>query len=453
MAIKGVSSVTVGELLGEPLRIPHYQRPYSWRRSTARQLLNDIQDAQQESLAKDGPYVLGAVILHERGPVLDIVDGQQRLLTLQIVLAALEGQRPPTDHENHLIRVWRELARQISVLSPDERTGLRAYIKRRCLLVKVVTSDIDEAFRVFDSQNFRGKPLEPHDLLKAHHLREMRESDAMTAAIVETWENADDEDLQRLFGVYLYRIARWSRGQRADRGLTTRHLALFKGIAVDQSLSPSDRYHLAAQTALPVLDGWPGGEQGAAPLPDQPELPGAMTPQQKAAHARFQLDAPIVAGRPFFEMVAFMLAELPRLRKFAFHGAVDVAGRPIELETFASSDRLTLAEKPYHSYYRFVSELYLASLLYYTNKFGDADRERARRRLFAWSFTLRTNQLTVQFRSMDNRGSGNQKDPSAFRVLRGAISERDLDRLAPSIEPARQGHAADLVAVLKGWEG
>ena len=38
-----------------------------------------------------------------------------------------------------------------------------------------MTDDVDEAFRVFDSQNYRGKALAPHDLLKAHHLREMRE--------------------------------------------------------------------------------------------------------------------------------------------------------------------------------------------------------------------------------------------------------------------------------------
>ncbi|VTM47205.1 Uncharacterised protein [Klebsiella pneumoniae] len=41
-------------------------------------------------------------------------------------------------------------------------------------------------FRVFDSQNYRGKPLAPHDLLKAHHLREMHdESAAMKVAVVE----------------------------------------------------------------------------------------------------------------------------------------------------------------------------------------------------------------------------------------------------------------------------
>ena len=30
---------------------------------------------------------------------------------------------------------------------------------------------LSEAFQLFDSQNNRGKSLEPHDLLKAYHLR------------------------------------------------------------------------------------------------------------------------------------------------------------------------------------------------------------------------------------------------------------------------------------------
>lgn len=69
--------------------------------------------------------------------------------------------------------------------------------------MRIVTDDIDEAFRVFDSQNYRGKPLAPHDLLKAHHLREMHdESAAMKVAVVEAWEAVNDEDLDRLFSTF-----------------------------------------------------------------------------------------------------------------------------------------------------------------------------------------------------------------------------------------------------------
>ena len=41
----GVRVATVGSLLDEDLWIPPYQRPYSWERSTALQLLDDIREA------------------------------------------------------------------------------------------------------------------------------------------------------------------------------------------------------------------------------------------------------------------------------------------------------------------------------------------------------------------------------------------------------------------------
>ena len=66
MAIKesGVSAVSVGALLAQDLRIPEYQRPYSWHPETALQLVDDVMDALAG--IQDVPYVLGAVILHER---------------------------------------------------------------------------------------------------------------------------------------------------------------------------------------------------------------------------------------------------------------------------------------------------------------------------------------------------------------------------------------------------
>ncbi|MCZ5936353.1 DUF262 domain-containing protein, partial [Escherichia coli] len=45
----GVSAVTVDELLKQGLRIPNYQRPYSWDVSTALQLVDDISEALRDT--------------------------------------------------------------------------------------------------------------------------------------------------------------------------------------------------------------------------------------------------------------------------------------------------------------------------------------------------------------------------------------------------------------------
>lgn len=99
---KGVQVVTVGDLLDEPLSIPAYQRPYSWKASTAVQLLDDIRAAfRSQDSPEDrrdgvgGSYVLGAAILHldEETDQIHVVDGQQRLLTLLMLLDLLGSAR------------------------------------------------------------------------------------------------------------------------------------------------------------------------------------------------------------------------------------------------------------------------------------------------------------------------------------------------------------------------
>ena len=242
----GVSAVTVDELLKQGLRIPNYQRPYSWEVSTALQLVGDLREALQDTKRKDVPYVLGAIILHEDGEHLNVVDGQQRLLTLRMILAILD----PINHQilvsgnsdTPVALVWVELQKRLSQL--EDKTEFLEFICHKCQLVRIVTDDIDEAFRVFDSQNYRGKPLAPHDLLKAHHLREMRdESAAMKVAVVEAWESVKDEDLDRLFSTFLYRISKWSRGESALE-FAIRDIGMFKGISLrpHRSFSPNQRY-------------------------------------------------------------------------------------------------------------------------------------------------------------------------------------------------------------------
>jgi hypothetical protein len=430
----GVSAITVGELLGQNLGIPHYQRPYSWESETALQLLDDIEGAMNDRARRDVPYVLGAVILHDTGPSLDIVDGQQRLLTLRMMLLLVEtggDARQRVHVDNPIGRVRRALCSHIDLLTMGQRSELAQFIRERCQLVRVVTDDVDEAFRVFDSQNYRGKPLAPHDLLKAHHLREMRdETAAMKAAVVETWESVRDADLDRLFSTYLYRIARWSRGESAP-GFAIHDIGMFKGISAGRRRSPSARYHIAAQVALPMLAAW-----GA---------PASSLEERDAGRSRFQLDAPLLAGRTFFEMVAFMLSELRQVAKEAFNE---------ERAAFASYDVVSegpgdiLAERLARRRYRLVTELYLAALLYYTNKFGDEELAAARDRLFAWAYSPRVELLRVQFRSVDNRARGDQSRSSAFVLLRKAESGRVVRQLPAPGTPYNGIHEKTLAMIL-----
>lgn len=81
---------TISQVLTEQLRyqIPSYQRPYSWEVENVTQLLDDVWEAFQ---ANDSEYFIGSLITIEveEKALYDVVDGQQRLTTLNLILARL----------------------------------------------------------------------------------------------------------------------------------------------------------------------------------------------------------------------------------------------------------------------------------------------------------------------------------------------------------------------------
>lgn len=420
----GVTVVTVGQALGmEGLSVPRYQRPYSWRPATALQLLDDVHASWRD---RKGSYLLGAVILHQHDDQLDLVDGQQRLITLLMLSDLLRGNvdgtlQPGEDADSPAVVVRSALHRRLAQLTAD-REALADYVQDSCWLICVQTDDEDEAFRVFDSQNYRGKALMPHDLLKAYHLREMHERESATAqqAVVEAWEGVPEADLDRLFSSYLYRIQRWSRGLPASR-FTAADIGLFKGVRSEHRELPLARYHRAAQTVVPLLLGW------------------EAEPPRGALHARFQLDAPVTPGRPFFELVEFVHEELKRLRKDFYDGAT---------EAYAAADE-DLQPLSGRSRFRYVAETYLAAALYYTNKFGDAETDEARQRLFRWAYALRVRRQRVQFLAVDRLA---REEGSAFRVIRDAASPTDLRVLATEPLDALPGQDPALADLLTRLE-
>lgn len=80
---------SLGQILsdGRPLRVPTYQRNFSWGKAQITDLWDDIQ-----RILYDSPdnYFLGSMVFIQReGNSLDVVDGQQRLATVSLLLAAI----------------------------------------------------------------------------------------------------------------------------------------------------------------------------------------------------------------------------------------------------------------------------------------------------------------------------------------------------------------------------
>ena len=77
---------TVRKFLADStLTIPEYQRPYSWTAKNVQQLFDDIIG----QASKHGAYRLGTIVLHEDKKKNNIIDGQQRTVTLLLTIHAL----------------------------------------------------------------------------------------------------------------------------------------------------------------------------------------------------------------------------------------------------------------------------------------------------------------------------------------------------------------------------
>ncbi|TVP65730.1 MAG: DUF262 domain-containing protein [Nodularia sp. (in: Bacteria)] len=208
--------------------IPLYQRPYAWTTEQAGELLEDLITSlgdDQEKIDEINPYFLGSIVLIKGDkPDAQVVDGQQRLTTLTILLAALRMSFPKKDaykltkylyQEENLCEensnIYRLTLRErdaqffkeniqdeggiskinelITVKLSDSRKNLiqnailfierlqdftepqllrfTQFIIKRCFLVVVSTPDIDSAYRIFSVLNNRGMDLSHADIFKA----------------------------------------------------------------------------------------------------------------------------------------------------------------------------------------------------------------------------------------------------------------------------------------------
>lgn len=326
-----LSITTIGDLLlrqtisngGEPingvnLSIPIYQRPYKWTARNAIQLLDDIIEAMNDNKES---YRVGTLILHRASSQdsYDIVDGLQRIITFSLLLRALGKndiaflQQELYDNEYNARNIsnnYRALERRVSkpdlkesqqqkeeyYVKEQECGRLEEFVENRCELIVVVTSDVSEAFQFFDSQNARGKALYPHDLLKAYHLREMIDiEENEVERIVKGWEQISQSGLADFFGNYLYRIKEWVNGNRAEV-LDERNIHMFKGIT-RSARTPYAQFYKSAYCYADMVN------SSAMPFVSGTRNINA-----------FQLDAPIIAGKPFFEYTKHYYAILKDIR-------------------------------------------------------------------------------------------------------------------------------------------
>jgi len=229
--------------------IPTYQRPYSWKKEQAIQLLDDISyfALRDEELTDIPPYFLGSIVLIKKqtSAFAKVVDGQQRLTTLTILLAALrhvieddelkdeiseyiyqKGKKTKgssdtfrlklrdkdndyfkvtiqkesglqnidieaeiTDPQKRIRENAMELVAKLQQIDQTSLENLAIYIIQRCFMVIVATTEEESAFRIFNVLNDRGLQLSHADILKSEILERLNGEQEL---YTEKWEDAEE---------------------------------------------------------------------------------------------------------------------------------------------------------------------------------------------------------------------------------------------------------------------
>ena len=201
----------LGPLLQGPKQfvVPYFQRTYSWRRRQWMTLFDDILELYE--LGSNNSHFLGSmVLLGENETHTLVIDGQQRMVTLSLFLAAIRDSVREKDPEfannlhttylvNHdedevkVLTTHQDRASFATVIKTGQepeaspiRDAYRTFKDALKLqtdkgvdldkLVKIVTSQLsfvaitldaaDNPYRIFESLNAKGMPLTQGDLLR-----------------------------------------------------------------------------------------------------------------------------------------------------------------------------------------------------------------------------------------------------------------------------------------------
>ena len=430
----------IGALLHRSdLRIPDYQRPYTWSTRSAGELVSDIR-----TFTADGDYRIGTVILHRRQDasgqtVLDVVDGQQRLTTLHLIARRLrdcagvqlaEDPAPlplssfgAQQTRERVSRNAQHLDRIFSGWGPADAQAFADALLRACEVVVVILDSLDGAFQMFDSQNSRGRALYPSDLLKAFHLREIGGTAAHLAAkreLVAQWEAIPAEHINALFSDYLFRIKKWASGRPVpNREFSAEDVGMFKGIREAEAANAQNNWARAFVYAKNFTDDFMGENQTLFRF--------GMMQRLEYPH---QIDQPVLNGENFFRMVAhyYRLGCELGLRSLRAEQPANGFGaqRPTSLDDFDERSE-AVADR---GRYRYVVALLDALLLYYVDRFAMQELEGFARLAAKYVMVPRAERFAVRRETIDTYARGIRGDASEglnlFREVREAVTVRDV---------------------------
>jgi len=178
--------------------VPIYQRNYAWEKDEISALIQDVYDAYT---AKKQTYFIGTLVsFHKGDQVYEVIDGQQRLTTINLVLGALgiplqnkltyRARKKSNDtiqsipgfeideKDYGIVNGFKYAKDAIDEIVPKTcQDGFKTYFQNNVHLIHYqVPKDID-LNHYFEIMNSRGEQLEKHEIIKARLLEKLNNAD------------------------------------------------------------------------------------------------------------------------------------------------------------------------------------------------------------------------------------------------------------------------------------
>jgi hypothetical protein len=198
--------------------VPIYQRNYAWEKEEIITFIQDVYDACNTS--RNNYYIGTLVTFHKGDQVYEVIDGQQRLTTINLVLGALGINRQNKltyrarkksndtiqsipnfeidEKDLGIINGYKYAEEAIDEIIPkdeEKREMFRVYFQQNVQLIHYqVPKDID-LNHYFEIMNSRGEQLEKHEIIKARLIEKLNNTEK--AKFHQLWENCSE------MGVYI----------------------------------------------------------------------------------------------------------------------------------------------------------------------------------------------------------------------------------------------------------
>ncbi len=411
--MKRIKTDSLFRLLQMNLQIPLYQRPYEWERSNILILLNDIYN----EFICDKEINLGTIILLKNKNNYDIVDGQQRIISLALLCKELglddgmkilnEKIQCVSNTVNRIISNNNEIKEYIKRLTKDDQFDINKFVKYVKYKIKffiLTASDENEAFQLFDGRNSKFKQLDPIDLLKAYHLGAINSKSEKKQAL-EIWDKYIKEPsklisrknkIQFLFDDVLFNIYNWSLNKER-KDFSKNDIYLYKGY------SNSENYEY-----------------------------NYVKYYKSVSDSIFLLNKPFKKGISFFLMVENLIESYDNIiEKYNLYNKV--------LKDTQIND---YPEKWFNYDYKFINIVYYDALFMFINKYGtvkDYEMEIIKDFLYKWVIIHRINNEQVKYLTINNYILNND---NFFFECTNSLSIEELYKLnypEIGVEPKKTG--------------